>query len=77
MEQILIFFNVTYEARSGNPKLKNKAVAKFIHIKESLGLCDFWRVRNPKKKRYTFKQQHVTGFIQRRLDYFLFSNNLQ
>ena len=72
-----IFFNVTYEARGGNPKMKNKSVAKFIHIKESLGLCDIWRVRNPKKKHYTFGQQHITGFIQRRLNYFLVSNNLQ
>ena len=72
-----IFFNVTYEARGGNPKMKNKSVAKFIHIKEILGLCDIWRVRNPKKKHYTFRQQHVTGFIQRRLNYFLVSNNLQ
>ena len=53
------------------------SVAKFIHIKESLGPCDIWQVRNPKKKRYTFRHQHVTGFIQRRLDYFLVSNNLQ
>ena len=45
--------------------------------KESLGLCDIWQVRNPKKKRYTFRQQHVTSFIQRRLNYFLVSNNLQ
>ena len=72
-----IFFNLTYEVRGGNLKLENKSVAKFIHIKESLGLCDILRVRNPKKKRYTFRQQHVTGFIQRRLDYFLVSNNLQ
>ena len=35
-----IFFNLTYEARGGNPKMKNKSVAKYIHIKESLGLCD-------------------------------------
>ena len=37
-----IFFNVTYEAHGGNPKIKNKSVAKFIHIKESLRLCDIW-----------------------------------
>ena len=72
-----IFFNVTYEARGGNPKLKNKSVAKLFHIKESLGLCDILPVRNLKKKHYTFRQQHVTGFIQRRLNYFLVSNNLQ
>ena len=61
----------------GNPNMKKKFVVKFIHIKESLGLCNIRRVRNPKKKRYTFIQQHVTGFIQRRLDYFLVSNTLQ
>ena len=37
-----IFLNLTYEARGGNPKMRNKSVAKFIHIKESLGLCDIW-----------------------------------
>ena len=46
-------------------------------MKESLGLCDIWRNRNSKKKRYTFRQQHVTGFNKRRLDYFLVSNNLE
>ena len=56
-------------------KMKNKSVATFIHIKQSL-LSDIWWVRNPKKK-HTFRQQHVTGFIQRRLIFFLVSNALQ
>ena len=30
--------------------MKNKSVPEFIHIKEILGLCDIWRVRNPKIK---------------------------
>ena len=72
-----IFCNLTYKALGGNPKMKNKSVAKFIHIREILGLCDIWQIRNPKKKRYTFRQQHVTGFIQRRPDYFLVLNILQ
>ena len=62
-----IFFNQTCEARGGNPKMKNKSVAKFMHIKELPGLCDIWRVRNPKEKSYTFRQQYVPGSIQRRL----------
>ena len=33
--------------RGGNPKMKKKFVAKFIHIKESLGLCNISQVRNP------------------------------
>ena len=45
-----VFFNRTYEVRTGNSKMKNKSVLKFIHIKEILGLCDIWRVRNPKIK---------------------------
>ena len=72
-----IFFNLTCKACGGNPKMKNKSVAKYILIKESLGLCDIWQIRNLKKKRYTLRQQHFTGFNQRSLDYFLFSNNLQ
>ena len=37
-----IFFNLIYEARSGNPKMKNKSVATFIHIKGALsGLRQF------------------------------------
>ena len=76
-EDVNVFFNLTCEARGGNPKMKNKSVAKFIRIKESLGLCDIWRVRNQNKKRYAFRQHHVTGFIQRRLNYFLISNASQ
>ena len=35
------------------------------------------QVRNPKSKRYTFRQKHVSGLIQRRLDYFCISNCMQ
>ena len=38
---------------------------------------DSWRIRNPNTKRYTFHQQHSSGYIQRRLDYFFISNVLQ
>ena len=52
-------------------------MAKLIQIKEKFDLCDIWRIRNPKMKRFTFRQQHILGFIQRRLDYFLVSSLLQ
>ena len=38
---------------------------------------DIWRKRNPKTKRYTFRQKHVSGLIQRGLDYFYISNSIQ
>ena len=57
--------------------MKKKSIAKLIQIKEKFDLCDIWRIRNPKIKRFTFRQQHISGFIQRRLDYFFLSNLLQ
>ena len=40
-------------------------------------MTDIWRIRNPKAKQCTFRQKHLSGFLQRRLDYFLISNNIQ
>ena len=48
-----------------------------IQTKEKFNLRDIWRMRNPNMKRFTFQQQHILSFIQRRLDYFFVSNRLQ
>ena len=72
-----LVFDCNLQTCRGIPVLKKKSLAKFIEIKESLNLCDIWRIRNPKFKRYTFRQNHSSGFIQRRLDYFFVSNVLQ
>ena len=72
-----LFFNSKLEGQGGNPTLKKKSLAKLIELKETYDLCDIWRVRNTKSKRFTFTQKHSSGFIQRRLDYILISNNLQ
>ena len=50
---------------------------ELIEIRETFNLCDIWRIRNPKSKFFTFHQNHVSGRIQRRLDYFLISNFLE
>ena len=52
-------------------------MAKLIQITENLDLCEIWRIRNPKRKRFTFRLHHSTDFIQRRLDYFFISNFFQ
>ena len=72
-----LFFNSKLEAQGGNITLKKKSLAKLIEFKETYDLCDIWRVRNTKSKRFTFTQKHFSGFIQRRLDYILISNTLQ
>ena len=69
-----LIFDISLESLGENPCLKKKSIAKLIQIKKKFNLCDMWRIRNPKIKRFTFRQQHISGFIQRRLDYFFVSN---
>ena len=71
------FFDTSLDSYGGKPTLKKKFIATFIKLKEKFDLCDIWRIRNPKTKRYTFRQKHVSGLIQRRLDYFYISNSMQ
>ena len=67
-------FGCKFDATRGNPILKKKSLVKLIEIKETLYLCDIWGITNPSVRRFTFRQNHVSGFIERRLDFFLISN---
>ena len=70
-------FDSKLDAQGANPTIKKKSLAKRIELKENYDLCDIWRVRNMKSKRFTFGQKHSSDFIQRRLDYMFISNTLQ
>ena len=70
-------FDTSLESYGGKPTLKKKYIAKFIELKEKFDLCDIWRIRNPKTKRFTFRQKHVSVLIQRRLDHIYISNSMQ
>ena len=70
-------FNSKLEAKGGKPILKKISIGKMIELIESFGFCDIWRIRNPIEKHFTFRQNHISGDIQRRLDYFFVSNKLQ
>ena len=72
-ENLNLVFNCNLEVCGGNPVLKQKSPTIFIEIKESINLCKIWRVRSPKFKWYIFRQNHSSGFIQRRFQ----SNFLQ
>ena len=72
-----MFFDQKLEYAGGNPILKKLAVSKLKELKESLNLCDTWRIRNPQSKTFTFRQHHFSGILQRRLDYLIISNNMQ
>ena len=70
---ISIFYSDTsLDSYGSKPILKKKSTAKFI---DKFDLCDIWRIRNPKSKRYTFQQRHVSVVIQKRLYYFYISNS--
>ena len=70
-----MFFNSKLDVAGRNPTLRTKS--KLIELKEAYDLCDIWRTRKIKVKRFTFTQQHSSGFVQCRLDYIFISNGLQ
>ena len=72
-----LFFDASLEASGGNPTLKKKSISKVLQLIEQHNLIDIWRIRNPILKRYTFRKNHFSRFIQRRLDYMFVSNNIQ
>ena len=72
-----LFFNSKLDAAGGNPTLKRKSLAQHIERKEAYDFCDIWIIRNKKVKLFTFTQQHSSGFIQCRLDYFSILNGPQ
>ena len=63
-----LFFDSILDAQGGNPTIKKKSLAK-LELKETYDLCDIWRERNTKSKRFTFAQKDISGFIQCRVDY--------
>ena len=74
--EVNVFFNSKLETKGGKPSLKQKSIAKLIELKEEFDLCDIWRIKNPTKKSYTFRQNHSSGITNRRLDYIFISNKL-
>ena len=72
-----LFFDMNLDTSGGCPTLKKKSISKILQLLEQNNLVDIWRIRNPSSKRFTFRKNHFSGFIQRRLDYIFISNNMQ
>ena len=45
------------DAYGGNPRLKLNSIAENTKIKSIFALCDIYRIRNQKLKRFTFRQK--------------------
>ena len=72
-----VILNPSLDSEGGKPVIKKRTIAKLIQITENLDLCNIWRICDPKRKRFTFRQHHSIGFIQRRLDYYFMANSPQ
>ena len=48
---------------------KRKSIIKLVDIKQSLDICDIWRIRNAKRQNFTFRNKNSSGFIEHRLDF--------
>ena len=59
----------------GSKTEKRDVVTKIRELMLDFNLVDIWRLRNPDKKRYTWKQNKP--LVQRRLDYWLISDDFQ
>ena len=57
-----LLFNIKLESYGGNPVFKKRSVGKIFELKGPYNFTDIWRIRNPKTKQYTFRQEHVGCF---------------
>ena len=49
-----IFFDTSLDAKGGTLTLKSRSINKLIELNKTLDLCVIWRIRHPKKRKYTF-----------------------
>ena len=74
---LLFHSNDARGAQGGTCTLTKNSLAKLTELKKTYELCDAWRERNRKPKRFTFTEKHSSIFVQHRLDYIFILNTLQ
>ena len=70
-----LFFDSFLDADGRKPQLKMNYLNKLLSIMSERDLCDLFRVRHPDTRRFTWR--HKNSFLQRRLHYFLDSDDSQ
>ena len=70
-----LFYDPSLEASGGKAALKK--ISKLLQIIKQNNIVDIYRIHNLSLKRYTFRRNHFSGFIQYRLDYIFVSSNIQ
>jgi exonuclease III len=69
-----VFSNTDLDCSGSKPTVK-KSAKNIDDIKLTFDLVDIWRLRNPDKKTFSWRQK--SPIIQRRLDYWLIEDTLQ
>ena len=50
-----LLFDASLDPKRGSRALKIRSINKLRELNETLELCDIWGIRNPKKRKYTFR----------------------
>ena len=61
--------NSELNKRGGLKETRNRVINIIEYIKTQYNLCDVWRIKQPRQRRYTWKRSNP--FIHCRLDYWL------
>ena len=73
----IILLDTSLDGKGGTPTFKFRSINKLIKLHKTLDLCGIWRIRNLKKRKYTFRQNiYLEFFTEGRLDYIFISQNL-
>ena len=73
----IILLDTSLDGKGGTPTFKFWSINKLIKLHKTLDLCGIWRIRNLKKRKYTFRQNiYLEFFTEGRLDYIFISQNL-
>ena len=67
-DEFNIIFDSSLDPNGDTSPLKSWSINKLIEFNETIDLCDIWRMRNPKKSKYTFQQMYLSGTRPRLLD---------
>ena len=57
-------FDCKFDASGEKPILGKASLAKLIEIRETPYWRDIWRIQNTNARRFTFPQNHISGFTE-------------
>ena len=76
-QPVILLYFLTVIQKLRKPILKETSVARMIGLIEEYDLCSIWRIRNSLEKSFTFRPNHSSSIINRRLDHIFIPNKLQ